>query len=388
MVNYFINAHGNEIGTFELPKNVKVIMLCHQGAFDACVQNELRLWSSVMNGLGEDLTEFIHNYNSTKSPTDPTRTELCLFTPNHNMNYIHSLGMIEFPNIVEQLFDNGQCPNLEFSSEHKRFRTGVYELPAKFNRVYISDYVSTKRGSRENKIIKAGTIEQVNINELLLRGNKDKITGTKPLNRFEELLLKPPPVLDIGVREGAVGATARRETYLESQGIENIQVRRYFANVMGLHSFIVPDPSTYEPIIDGIDLRTIVNNISEENPDGVITIIVSACRNEVRGHTKPSSGIPLDIYLRRISTTNNNLEIMERASIESAIQNKEYPFILKNTFTGDLDIMNLTYQEWDQLVFEKYLSNQLGGSIYLKKYLKYKNKYNNLKKKYIISNSK
>ena len=115
MPEYYVNAHGDERKPFILPPNIRVIMLCKQTDFDACPQNELRLWRIVMGGIGDNLSNFIEKYNQYKSPSESDSTELCIYTPNYNMDYVHKLGLIESPELVQELFDGGKCPNLLLS---------------------------------------------------------------------------------------------------------------------------------------------------------------------------------------------------------------------------------------------------------------------------------
>jgi len=42
--DYYISAHGSPIGSFTIPSNVRIIMLCAEEGMTACPQNDYRVW--------------------------------------------------------------------------------------------------------------------------------------------------------------------------------------------------------------------------------------------------------------------------------------------------------------------------------------------------------
>ena len=380
---YFITAHGREIGTFKLPKNIRVMLLCSQTGFTACSTNEIRLWSSVMNGIGENMETFIENYSKHK-PSDVSllKTEFCIFTPNSEINSVSNLGMIDKENVssIQMLFNNndGMCPNIKFSHEAINFRTGVFKLPIKFKRVYHSDYTSTKTGSFKP----AGTIEDVDITKTTDLGQK--IASNRPLNRIENMLIRPTP----SIEEKKFNVTQKKE-HAELLLRTKPDIIEYFSNVMSTCSFIIPVTDSYISLsqleIKNNTLETIVDLISRENPLILCTIIVSACRNLVQ-ECKTPDGIPLEKYINGIKTHNQALFDIDADNAANRKCHENSPYMLKNTMQGDKYIFDLTYQQWDQYIFEKRLTTQtprhllLGGKDinYKKKYKKYKKKYNSV----------
>ena len=259
----------------------------------------------------------IENVDSEKQPQKIYKVET-----NFDTNYLLELKLLEdnetMKKNVDELFENMKfCPNIQFNLETKIFRTGIFKLPVKMNRIYHSDYKATSL-DRKGKIIKAGTIEPIDLELLERRNPHAKIIGDKILNRLEMLLLKPTPTINESDPEKAI-ILGRQQLY------SNEDDRTYFSNVMSLKSFIVPDPDSYEPIIENITLEHIANDISEKNPNIICTLIVITCRNQSINIENPSVGIPLNSYLKPI-VENIDSRKKEKINNEDLVESFTNPY--------------------------------------------------------------
>ena len=348
--DFYISSHGSAAPneTFTLPSNVRVVMLCSDESMTACEENELRLFRTISNDFGSNLEKLIKIYNtSAPSHVAAGEHELCVFSPNFNMKHISDLmgsrPIIDKSNVMavqSNLFPNmDKCPDLLLSDEKKTFRTGVYNVPAKFNRVYVSDYVSSTTGDLKS----AGMIEPLDLTGLESRNIEAKILGSKPLNRLEKLIVMPFPTYKPTIsmkdhvrfqREGEI-MTAVNSPYLSS--------------VMSIASIVVPDTDTYTSLLSykndrgEILLSEVVKKISTEYPDRLCTVMISACRPALR---ETVVGIPLNQYITDTSIGDS----VNRSTKETVSRNK-------SRFTYDANpvargyIYDTSYRSWDNYMF-------------------------------------
>ncbi len=384
--DYYASCHGITIGSFNLPYNVRVVMLCAENVMTACSSNELKIYSCITSPFGEQLENLNINYNSTDiRDRPPEEYKLCVYSPNFNANYLVEKGIL-LDKFIDT-FNNSkhishQCPDLKLSAELIRFRSGVYNVPIQYNRIYVNDHISSRTG----ELIKAGTIEPINTTELFARSYEDKIRGNKALNRLETAIVRPLP----SYHSSSHGLSAIRDAndFISSN---SDSVMKSIKNTLSLNSVVVPDPSRYSPLkffretIPGANewyLSSIVNDLSEKHPNELVTIMVSACRNK---HTDEEtySGIRLEEY----------------ASVPIGVGLGHRNIFLK-TEEKAKDFAGLTFGEFDQKIFNYVFQKNLrrGRAIppppppvsavfttrpsntFKEKYLKYKNKYLNLLK--------
>lgn len=84
-MDYYLSAHGEEIGNFKLPSNIRIVMMCSNGEMTACPENEFRLWNSVISnkGFGRYLDNLGYHYGlATPNQTKIKEHSLCVFSPN------------------------------------------------------------------------------------------------------------------------------------------------------------------------------------------------------------------------------------------------------------------------------------------------------------------
>lgn len=139
--HYLMSFHGLDIGlTYALPKNVRVFMYCYPGKpIDATECNESLTWYvATMNDYDDD-AKYLKQLRLTIG--DDKYQQLCAFSGNlckEKMNMV---------------------PDLYLEDERSDFRTGLYHLPARFDRVFIRD----KYSSVDNTFYKAGQRSKLDI---------------------------------------------------------------------------------------------------------------------------------------------------------------------------------------------------------------------------------
>jgi hypothetical protein len=361
--DYYISCHGKTVGTFELPYNVRIVMLCAEDVMTACPQNELRIFSSINEPFGPQLENLNLKYNLTETQgISQENYKLCVFSPNFNSEYLIR-NKILLPKYQRQ-FDasiplSKLCPDLELSDEHITFRTGVFNVPFDFNRIYINDHFSTRSGH----LIKAGTIEKIDFSEVFARKGIEKQHGTRPINRLEKLLVKPIP--SYYSKQYGLSAISEVQDFIRDN---RHRIDSSLENVLSLNSIVVPNTDKYTPLqLFPINTRghyllsTIVQELSLKHPNDLVTIMIATCRkNDGR---KSSVGIDLQNFYIDITI--------------KSILIKDTAILLKTNNVADYK--NKTFSEFDFDIF-KYILWKRQNS-YREKYLKYKKKYLELVKK-------
>ena len=336
---YFINAHGHEFGSFSLPPLSRVIMLCSQ---NICWSSLPRTSRMAMKKFGSNLEYLIPNFLENEQDQDQDRVSpseshrFCIFTSNYNLEKLKIYDLFNNDNVVliQELFSHKQldkkCPNLRLTNENKEFRTGIFQVPAKFNRVYHSNYTNSR-----GEFKKIGTIEEVDINEIFNNKRDAKIRGETAINRLEQLLVLPFPTIENKSRF----KTEYSDASSKIQTDEDTQM--YFASMMGIGSIIIPDSDHYNIFHDGSTVEEIItSNYDEIN---VYTTFISACRNKT--DEEISLGIPLHEYNQRIIDT-----LPEKLREKILSDPDRYNFKNRNLSNGK-NIFNLTYAEFDNIIY-------------------------------------
>jgi hypothetical protein len=228
-----ISAHGKQDDTvFELPKNVRVVLMCQPETVSCAIRNDLIQFLISSYPFGSNLS--IINYLSNLFDHQTTNSQFCIYSgniPNHKI-----------------------IPNIVFVGENKKFRSGIFNLPIKFQRIFIEDYVS----KTENTRFSPGDIINIDMKGFGERVVANSIYKNKLdyqwLNNLENMIVKP-------------------------NFEDNIE------NIRKIKSFVIPHRSYYNPIPDTyFDLKTYIYDNYRE--DKITTIFVNACRN---GLTNPPS---------------------------------------------------------------------------------------------------
>ena len=274
--DYFLSAHGYGKGSFVLPINVRVVMIGASGPMTACIENEFRVWKAVMRepfGIRLDILKL--NYDVAQpADIDSRKHRMSVFSPD---------------------WMNGLCPNIVLSTEYEMFRSGLFSIPARFNRVYVADHRSK---TNNNHLYPAGTIEPFPLNRSRTR-DANIIRGRHAPNRLEQLLIRPFPAIDTQDLPENSRSRHEQEEKLASGLTNDDLALQMFANMASTGSVVVPDVSTYTSLMTfGSDptLETIVKQLSvHAGPRVVVTVFVSACRTQEDGHSPV--GIPLNDYV-------------------------------------------------------------------------------------------
>jgi len=354
--DFFVNAHGQPIDDpFELPRNVRIIMLCAENVFTAADYNEIKLWHISAEQYGSHLEKFNEKYNCFKTSQN-LDTKICVFRSNKDIerwfksrisNYNDNKPVVDFFNKTDL------CPNLQLTPESVKFRTGIFNIPLKFNRIYLNDYKSTTK----NEIKKTGTIESINWNDTNDKRLHEKCENKKPLNRLEKLIIQPIP-----------------QFFKSLYNIPNEEVKHFideniniYKNIITLNSVVLPDSNNYTilPEAPNNTLKHIVENLVQENPNKIITLFVAACRQKTDHLKDFSPGISLDDYCNTILCKyipGHSPNIMYNKTLADC------DYIAHNEFLKPIQIPNKS------TIFPSFLSN-----LFRKKYLKYKKKYLQLK---------
>jgi hypothetical protein len=335
---YFINTHSHEFGSFNLPPLSRVIMLCTQ---NKCELQEIRMLRTVMKKFGSNLEYLIPNFLENEKDQDivnPSESHrFCIFTPNYNLEKLKMYNLFNDDDtvLIQELFSyknlNKKCPNLTLKNEKKLFRSGIYQVPVKFNRIYHSNY--TKSGGQFKKV---GTIEEVDINEIFNHNISAKIRSEKPLNRLEDALSLPFPTID----KKSSSETEFNNALSKIKTDEDTQF--YFASIMGIGSIILPDSNHYNVINDGSTVEEIISS----NYDGrnIYTTFITTCRYKT--DEEISSGIPLYEYGQRIIDT-----LPEELKQKILLNPDRYNF-KDHTLSNGMKIFELTYAQFDSIIYD------------------------------------
>ena len=148
--NYLMSFHGMDIGLiYNLPKNVRVYMYCFAGKqVDAADWNEAITWyTATMNEEKYDKEgKFMKKLTLTLDSNNPKSkcAQYCVFSGN----------------LVN--FDLNRIPDLYLEDEKYSFKSGLYNLPARFERIFLKD----KYSSIDDKFYKPGDKASISVNQL------------------------------------------------------------------------------------------------------------------------------------------------------------------------------------------------------------------------------
>lgn len=145
--NYLMSFHGLDIGLiYNLPKNVRVYMYCFAGKeVDAADWNEAATWymATLDESKYDKHGKFMEKLTLTLDSDNPKSkcAQYCVFSgnlSNYNMNRI---------------------PDLYLEDELYNFKTGLYQLPAQFDRIFLKD----KYSAIDNKYYKPGDRASIDV---------------------------------------------------------------------------------------------------------------------------------------------------------------------------------------------------------------------------------
>jgi len=387
-VDYYVSAHGyGDSGTFNLPYNVRVIMLCSSDTFATCPESDLKLLYSMSKNFGKNLEKLNENYNFAKPVgIGHKQHDVCVYSNNFNKEYLIENKILN-KNASFPIDDQGQCPDLILHDERIDFKTGVFHVPLSLKRIYINDHYSKEK----NTIIKSGTEEMIDANIIFAKGLVDKTKGDIPINKLEQLMITPlPSYIDSPKEENEDEKTK----VLNFMNKNKQSINNAMNYILRLNSVVVPDPNKYEPLesfkcSDKLYLSDIAESLSKKNPNKIVSIFVAACTNSM---TKSTNGIPLDNYCqlnilqsdddndnnmnsdKDIINVNDNLKYtINYIGLTCAdFDNIMFKFNIYNHYNNNSSLYNLSDKS-ELFIQENKIDNE--NCSYKQKYLKYKNKY-------------
>jgi len=145
--HYLCSFHGMDVGLiYNLPKNVKIFLYCYPGKpVDATDCNEASTWYMATRSDYDKKGKFMKDLKLTIGPKKyKNYKQYCVFSGD--------MGK----------YDLNRIPDLYFEDEDKDFRTGLFNLPAKFQRIFIKE----KYSSIDKKLYKPGDKSDIDSNLL------------------------------------------------------------------------------------------------------------------------------------------------------------------------------------------------------------------------------
>lgn len=285
--NYLMAFHGLDIGlVYNLPKNVRVFMYCFSGKeVDAADWNEAATWyTATLDEKKYDKEgKFMEKLTLTLDSSKPNSkcAQYCVFSGNlskHDMNRI---------------------PDLFLEDEQYNFKTGLYNLPARFQRIFLKD----KYSSVDNKYYKPGDKSKIDVKTFntkikpFIKKNKDLPDDgfltyfvnpgslNQKINKLDFVVVPDPKYFNSYI-------DLERKTKKLRKLTDSFRIPRRKSDKHFLENYqwdiSIPNTSDNKDIkkinrikksTPGVYLSDVIRYLCLKNPDKFITIIVSSCRS-------------------------------------------------------------------------------------------------------------
>lgn len=190
----------------------------------------------------------------------------------------------------------GKCPNISFFDESSIFRTGLFKVPVVMERIYVTNHISKTR----NTFHTAGSSEIIKIKNSKKR-IKCIIEGKYNISKLEQLIIYPIPTTSAYKLSTNPKKRHEEENDLVQDIVEQGLETKVYENIASTASIVVPKSEhdtifqkNYQDYKKRFTLQNICNQLSEDNPKKVVTILVAACRTSGNNNIK---GIPLMDYV-------------------------------------------------------------------------------------------
>jgi hypothetical protein len=332
--NYLMSFHGMDVGLiYNLPKNVRVFMYCFAGkTIDAADWNESLTWYvATMDEKKYDKEgRFMKKLTLTLDSDNPKSkcAQYCVFSGNLSH------------------YDMNRIPDLYLEDENKDFKTGLYQLPARFERVFLKD----KYSSIDDKFYKPGDKSSINVQQL---HNKIKpfikkkqelpkegfiayfvnpgsfrfrykdldfivVPKSRYYNSYIDLSRKTnKPIYDISIKKDKLKKMKEKEPIKLKKSSFRVPKNKRKDTPLEVHQWDVSTPNTHNEkekkkilkIKDeypGLYLSDVIRYLCNKNPDTYITLIVSSCRSfdedlpvAVKRRQQKTATISTDEYLKK-----------------------------------------------------------------------------------------
>ncbi|AYV80459.1 MAG: hypothetical protein Harvfovirus1_84 [Harvfovirus sp.] len=307
-LNYTMMAHGGFEGAiFQLPKNVRVIMMSQNSVMMINNHNLGKAWLIALSTLKDDLKidSNISKFDSGDKLDSQYLDEYLLNNEiDVNPNCLNRPSDFSFALYSGNIAPIGFCPDISFTDDNDSFRTGIYQMPALVDRY---DTKTQKKTSASTQTIKSIIFNNLKAREIHQKSNIDYID------------------CDFGQLVGSLIYPKASEKFFK-KGIS-----------------LVNNPSTHLDLLDKTKetkLSSIIEKIVETNPTRFVTIIIFCCR-----YTS-------DEFNKKMTLLKKNLGSPEKIdgveNIEDLLLGIE-SISLKN-YRTKLYKDNMTYMEYDYLL--------------------------------------
>ncbi|VVU94465.1 hypothetical protein CPAV1605_187 [seawater metagenome] len=331
-----MSFHGMDVGlVYNLPKNVRVFMYCFAGKpVDAADWNEALTWyvatmdESKYDKHGKFMKRLTLTLDSDKK--NSKCAQYCVFSGNLAK------------------YDLNRIPDLFLEDEDTSFKTGLFNLPAKFDRLFLKD----KYSSVDDKFYKPGDKGSINIETLhkkikpFTKKNKDLpydgflayfvnpgsfkykfkdldfvvIPKSRNYNSYIDLCRKTnKPILDINIKKERKDKMDKKEPIKLKESSFRVPLRNSKDTPIEKYQYDVSIPNTHIPkekekVLKletknkGLYLSDVIRYLCNKNPDTFITLIVSSCRvfedgipKNVMNNQKKTATVSTNEYLKKYS---------------------------------------------------------------------------------------
>ena len=274
---YLLSFHGTDSGLiYNLPKNVRVLLYCQHGKeLSACDVNEARTWYVATTKFRDPAGKFLKALKIFDDD-DPKDRQYCVFSGNlwrENLNRI---------------------PDILLDDEQNDFRTGLFTMPVRFNRIFLKNYYS----QTDKKMYRPGQVSQIKPEEFHQKlkpytKKKAELPHRGFLSYFIrpiELKKKPYGGLDFVIVPNADFYKSHSELKTLTKDIppstdpfrvKNDSSIKFDASV--INSDKATDIKIVKKIIksekgSGVFLSSVIRYLCQENPNTYITIVATVCR--------------------------------------------------------------------------------------------------------------
>ena len=288
--DYLLSFHGTDIGlTYELPPNVRVLMYCLPGkAVSACDANEARTWAVAtdphLDAAGSYLRGLRVFWDEDRKPLP-----YCVFSGNLRDQGLHRL------------------PDVMLDTEFNDFKTGLFQLPARFDKVMLKDQhgatpeehhqpgdVVRISSKRMHRALRRHTRAHAELDDDSFLHNfiRPGALGDRPLNTLSYVVVPRSRYYCSHSRLRAVATNTPRASSPNTSAP---------AAARAVQTLAHPDPARHRPLF----LSDVIRLLRGRNPGRFLTVVASVCRSyhddipttvQRRQHTTPR--LTIADYLR------------------------------------------------------------------------------------------
>tara|TARA_B100000424_G_scaffold270806_1_gene271202 strand:+ start:1966 stop:2937 length:972 start_codon:yes stop_codon:yes gene_type:complete len=319
--HYLMSFHGLDVGlVYNLPKNVKVFLYCYPGKpIDATNCNEASTWYMATRSNYDNKGEYMKDLKLTIG--DKKYEQFCVFSGNHGKH------------------DLNRVPDLYLEDEQKDFRSGLFNLPVRFQRVFTKE----KYSSIDKKLYKPGDKADIDV-ELLhkkLRPFTKKYTDL-PEEGFLSYFVSPNSLYNKKFKDIDFIVVPKVKTYNsyidlckkankkfeKTYGIpqkeiikdkQPVKIKNKEIRYGNKYNYDISTPNSKDPKdikkineivknVPGLYLSDVIRILCNKHPESHITLTVSACRSF---HSK----LPISVQINQKKTSRMNVDEFFKSKI-------------------------------------------------------------------------